>query len=130
MKRLRFEIAPTPPYDFALTADCMTYFQSRHAADVFEDGVLRRVLTLSSGRPALASVRSVGGVDAPLLAVDAAGDGLTPQDAAETQRLVRRMLNADIDITPFYAMVLADEHLAPLARNLHGLRLTLTPHAV
>ena len=127
MKRLRFEIAPTPPYDFALTADCMTYFQSRHAADVFEDGVLRRVLTLSSGRPALASVRSVGSVDAPLLAVDAAGDGLTPRDADEAQQLVRRMLNADIDIAPFYAMALADEHLAPLARNLYGLRLTLTP---
>ncbi len=127
MKRLRFEIAPTPPYDFALTADCMTYFQSRHAADVFEDGVLRRVLTLSSGRPALASVRSIGSVDAPLLAADAAGDDLTPQDVAETQRLIRRMLNADIDIAPFYAMAAADEHLAPLARNLHGLRLTLTP---
>lgn len=127
MKCLRFEIAPTPPYDFTLTADCMTYFQSRHAANVFEDGVLRRILTLSSGRPALASVRSVDSVDAPLLAVDAAGDDLTPQDAAETQRLIRRMLNADIDIAPFYAMALADEHLAPLARNLYGLRLTLTP---
>ena len=42
-----FEITPTAPYDFDLTVGSMTYFQARHAADMFEDGILRRVLPLN-----------------------------------------------------------------------------------
>ena len=59
-----FEITPTAPYDFDLTVGSMTFFQARHAADMFEDGVLRRVLSLGD-KPALVSVRSVGSVEAP-----------------------------------------------------------------
>ena len=76
MNRSTFEIEPTAPYDFDLTVGSMTFFQARHAADMFEDGVLRRVLPLS-GRPALVSVRSVGSVDEPKLAVEISGDNLT-----------------------------------------------------
>ena len=68
-----FEITPTAPYDFDLTVGSMTFFQARHAADMFEDGVLRRVLSLSD-KPALVSVRSVGSVDSPRLAVEISGD--------------------------------------------------------
>ena len=124
-----FEIVPVPPYDFGLTADCMTYFQSRHAADVYEDGELRRALWVN-GKGAVARIRDVAGsVDAPRLAVDVMGDGLVDADFAEVERVLRRMLCADVDIAPFYDMARADAHLATLASNLYGLRLTLAPTA-
>ena len=106
----------------------MTYFQSRHAADVFEDGALKRVVALD-GRLALVSVRSVGSVDAPRLAVELSGGGLTSTDADEAQRLVRRMLATDDDIGAFYAMARADKRLAPLVNYMYGLRLTRAPTA-
>ena len=124
-----FEIAPVPPYDFGLTAECMTYFQSRHAADVYEGGTLRRALWVN-GKGALARIRDAGGgVDAPRLAVEVVGEGLADADFAEVERVARRMLCADVDIAPFYDMARADAHLATLASNLYGLRLTLAPTA-
>ncbi len=128
MRQFHFEITPTSPYDFDLTVGSMTYFQSRHAADVFEDGALKRVVALD-GRLALVSVRSVGSVDAPRLAVELSGGGLTSTDADEAQRLVRRMLATDDDIGAFYAMARADKRLAPLVNYMYGLRLTRAPTA-
>ena len=128
MNRFTFHITPTAPYDFDLTVGSMTYFQSRHAADMFEDGILRRVLPLND-KPALISVRSVGSVDAPRLSVEVSGEDLTSADIDEAQRIVRRMLATDTDIAAFYAMALDDPHLVPLVRNMHGLRLTCAPTA-
>ena len=136
MNHLNFHITPTTPYDFDLTVGSMTFFQARHAADMFEDGVLRRVLSLGSpsttelgSKPALVSIRSVGRVDEPQLAVEARGDGLTAADADEAGRIVRRMLATDADISAFYDMALQDPHLPPLVRHMHGLRPTCAPTA-
>ena len=128
MNRFTFNITPTAPYDFDLTVGSMTYFQSRHAADIFEDGTLRRVLSVS-GKPALVSVRSVGSVDAPRLAVEVSGEYLTLAYADEAQRIVRRMLATEDDIAAFYEMALDDPNLAPMVRNMHGLRPTCAPTA-
>ena len=128
MNRSTFEITPTAPYDFDLTVGSMTFFQARHAADLFEDGVLRRVLSLL-GKPALVSVRSVGSVDEPKLAVEISGDGLTSADTNEGLAIVRRMLATDADIAAFYEMALDDSHLAPMVRNMYGLRPTCAPSA-
>ena len=136
MNHLNFHITPTAPYDFDLTVGSMTFFQARHAADMFEDGILRRVLSLGSpsttglgSKPALVSIRSVGSVDAPRLAVEARGDGLTAADADEARRIVSRMLATDADISAFYDMALQDPHLPPLVRNMYGLRPTCAPTA-
>ena len=128
MNRFDFHITPTAPYDFDLTVGSMTFFQARHAADMFEDGVLRRVLSLG-GKPALVSVRSVGSVDAPELAVEVSGDSLTSGDTDEALDIVRRMLATDDDIAAFYAMALDDPRLAPMVRNMYGLRPTCAPTA-
>ena len=128
MNRLKFEITPTAPYDFDLTVGSMTYFQNRHVADMFEDGTLRRVLSVS-GKPALVFVRSIGSVDAPRLGGEMSGDSLTSADTDEALRLVRRMLATDADITAFYEMALDDPNLAPMVRNMHGLRPTCAPTA-
>ena len=123
-----FEITPTAPYDFDLTVGSMTFFQARHAADMFEDGVLRRVLTLID-KPALVSMRSVGSVEQPKLAVEVSGDDLTRSHIDAALPLVRRMLATDADIAAFYEMALNDPHLPPLIRNMYGLRPTCAPTA-
>ncbi len=123
-----FEITPTAPYDFDLTVGSMTFFQSRHAADMFEDGVLRRVLSLRD-KSALVAVRSVGSVEQPKLAVEVSGDGLASVDADEALGIVRRMLATDADISSFYAMALDDPHLSPMIKNMYGLRPTCAPAA-
>ena len=136
MNHFSFEITPTAPYDFDLTVGSMTFFQARHAADMFEDGTLRRALSLSSPSPtglgnksALVSVQSVGSVDAPKLAVDVSGDSLAPTDADEALQIVRRMLATDADIATFYEMALGDPRLSPMVRNMYGLRPTCAPTA-
>lgn len=126
MSRLAFEITPSAPYDFALTAGNMTFFQQRNAAEVFADGVLQRALVLN-GKPALVSVRSVGSTEEPHLCLIAIGDTLTADDAAEAQRQMRWMLATDDDITPFYEMAHNDTHLAPLVNAMYGLRHTRSP---
>ena len=123
-----FEITPTAPYDFDLTVGSMTFFQARHAADMFEDGVLRRVLSLRD-KPALVAVRSVGSVEQPKLAVEVSGEDMTSADTDEALDIVRRMLATDADIAGFYDMALDDPHLTPMIRNMYGLRPTCAPTA-
>ncbi len=140
-----FVITPTAPYDFDLTVGSMTYFQNRHAADIFENGILRRALLLDnepssesgnnptdnsiSSKLTLVSVQSIGSVDAPKLAVEVSGSGLTSADADNALQIVRRILAADANISAFYEMALNDQHLAPLVKGMHGLRPTCAPTA-
>ncbi|MXY45799.1 MAG: DNA-3-methyladenine glycosylase 2 family protein [Chloroflexi bacterium] len=128
MNRFAYRISPTAPYDFALTVGSMTYFQARHAADMYENGEYRRVLTLD-GAPVLVSVPAVHSEDTPELVVDVIGENLSETGAYDALRVVRRMLSTDANISAFYAMALDDPHLAPLVRNMRGLRPTCAPTA-
>ena len=119
-------IRPVPPYDFALTAAYHTYFQGRSGADVFEDGVYRRLLEFD-GRPALVSVRSTGRLAAPELSLELAGQGLTGQHHQQAAAQVAWMLGAGLPLTPFYERAAADPPLAGLVREFHGLHPPRTP---
>ena len=77
--QLTATIQPVPPFDFELTAGYHTYFQSRYGTDTMEDGVYQRLLDLGD-KLVLASVRSAGTTDAPELALELQGSGLTPED--------------------------------------------------
>ncbi len=122
MPHMSFNLVPVPPYDFELTAGYATHFGTRYAAEVFEDGVFRRLLDVG-GRLALAVVRSAGTLEAPRLEVTLHGDGLDDAAAAEARLQVSRLLGVEDDLAPFYRMALADSHLAPFARGLRGLHL-------
>ena len=118
-------IRPVPPYDFALTAAYHTYFQERSGADVFEDGVYRRLLEFD-GRPALLSVRSTGRSAAPELSLELMGDGLTDAHLQQAAAQAAWMLGTGQDLTPFYEMAAADPPLAGLTREFPGLHLPRT----
>ena len=71
LQRETFTVEPLPPFDFGMTADFATHYRGRNLWEFYENGVYRRVVDLPNGL-GVASVRSVGDVDAPRLEVEVA----------------------------------------------------------
>ena len=116
-------IEPTPPFDFGLTAGYLTYFRGRYGSDSFENGELRHVTDVG-GKVALATVRSLGSVDAPRLKVGIAGEGLEDRDAEAACCRTAWALGAYDELQPFYEIALKDPHLPPLVHAMRGLHIT------
>ena len=125
MATLTFNLEPRPPFNFELTAGYHTYFQARSGAETLDGGVYRRLLDLD-GRLALASVRSVGTVDEPELAMELRGEGLADSDANLAVEQLRWMLGTEQDLTPFYELAGSEPALAGLVTEFRGLHLPRT----
>ena len=125
MQTITLRLHPTSPFDFELTAGYHTYFQARSGADSMADGVYRRLLDLD-GRLALASVRSIGSVDAPEVLVELRGDALTKADTALAASQLEWMLGCEQDLGPFYDLAASDPPMAGLAERFKGLHLPRT----
>jgi len=117
-------IKPVAPFDFDLTAGYHTYFQGRYGSDSLTDGVYRRLLDLE-GKLVLASVRSVGSVEAPELVVELQSESLNSGDIELAAEQVAWLLGTGQDITPFYQAAQDDSPLSAIIRQFHGLHL---PH--
>ena len=124
MDRLNASIKPVPPFNFELTAGYHTYFQSRYGTDTMEDGVYRRLLDLDD-KLVLASVRSIGTLDAPELALELQGPELSPDDVESATGRVSWLLGVDQGLAPFYELGRADQAMAGLVEQFYGLHL---PH--
>ncbi len=124
MEKITRILVPTAPFDFELTAGYLTYFRGRYGTDSLADGDYRRLLDLGD-KLVLASVRSVGTLQKPELAVEILGADLTTQDSAEAVRQVSWLLGADQDLAPFYGMAAEDPVLSTLVEKFRGLHL---PH--
>jgi len=124
MDRLTASIKPVAPFNFELTAGYHTYFQSRYGTDTMEDGVYRRLLDLDD-KLVLASVRSIGTLDAPELALELQGPELSPDDVESATDRVSWLLGVDQGLAPFYELARADQAMAGLVEQFYGLHL---PH--
>lgn len=124
MDRLTVSIKPVPPFNFELTAGYHTYFQNRYGTDTMEDGVYRRLIDLDD-KLVLASVRSIGTLEAPELALELQGPELSPDDVESATNRVSWLLGADQSLTPFYELGRADQAMAGLVEQFYGLHL---PH--
>ena len=124
MDRLTVSIKPVPPFNFELTAGYHTYFQSRYGTDTMEDGVYRRLIDLDD-KLVLASVRSIGTLEAPELALELQGPKLSPDDVETATNRVSWLLGADQSLAPFYELGRADQAMAGLVEQFYGLHL---PH--
>lgn len=124
MDRLTVSIKPVPPFNFELTAGYHTYFQSRYGTDTMEDGVYRRLIDLDD-KLVLASVRSIGTLEAPELALELQGPELSPDDVESATDRVSWLLGVDQDLAPFYELGRADQAMAGLVEQFYGLHL---PH--
>lgn len=120
MKQFMCTLSPTPPFSLALTAGYQTYFQGRVGADVFEDGVYRRLLELD-GRLFLISIRENGTVDKPKLEMTLTGQELTPSDIETAKKMINHILATEVNLQPFYDVVTTDSVLASTIKNLYGL---------
>ena len=124
MDRLTASIKPVPPFNFELTAGYHTYFQSRYGTDTMEDGVYRRLIDLDD-KLVLASVRSIGTLEAPELALELQGSELSPDDVESATDRVSWLLGVDQGLAPFYELGRADQAMAGLVEQFYGLHL---PH--
>ena len=124
MDRLTVSIKPVPPFNFELTAGYHTYFQNRYGTDTMEDGVYRRLIDLDD-KLVLASVRSIGTLEAPELALELQGPELSPDDVESATDRVSWLLGVDQDLAPFYELGRADQAMAGLVEQFYGLHL---PH--
>ena len=124
MDRLTASIKPVPPFNFELTAGYHTYFQSRYGTDTMEDGVYRRLIDLDD-KLVLASVRSIGTLEAPELALELQGPELSPDDVESATDRVSWLLGVDQGLAPFYELGRADQAMARLVEQFYGLHL---PH--
>ena len=124
MERRNTAIQPVAPFDFELTAGYHTYFQGRYGTDSLADGVYRRLLDIG-GNLVLASVRSVGSVEAPELAVELQSDRLTTRDSELATAQVAWLLGAQQDLAQFYLLARDDSALSAIVQKYYGLHL---PH--
>ena len=113
-------LRPRPPYDFDLTCRYATYGGGRYGADVFEAGAYTRLLDVR-GHLVLATARSAGTVDAPVVDVIVRGDNADQAVVDEAALIFERMLGAGDDVEPFYRMADGDSVLAPIVSRLRGL---------
>jgi DNA-3-methyladenine glycosylase II len=124
MDRIARTITPVAPFDFELTAGYLTYFQGRYATDSLVDGVYRRLLDMD-GQLVLASVSSVGSLEAPELIVELQGEGLTPAVAEVATNKVAWLLGSEQKLEPFYVLAQSDPAMAAITQRFHGLHM---PH--
>ena len=126
MDRSVVTIAPTPPYDFDLTAAYATYFRGQYGAEIYQEGIFRRLLDCR-GHPCLVTVRSLGRVVSPLLevAIEKVDTGLDDDLISQVKRQVAWIFGTDQNLAPFNRMAMNDPVAGPLVRGLKGLHI---PH--
>ncbi len=88
--------------------------------DPLPGGVFRRLLDLD-GNLALATVREEGTVEAPKLAAEIQGEGLSAGLRERAVEQVKRMLGAGQDLSPFYRLAEKDPVMAGLTTRFYGL---------
>jgi len=125
MDKQQILLHPTPPFNFALTAENQPYFRKGAADDAGNGGVYQRLLDLGD-RLALATARPAGTVAQPAVAVEFAGEGLTAAAGDLAQAQMARLLGVAQDLTPFYTRAAADPTMAGLVERFYGMHLPRT----
>ncbi|CAG7648293.1 DNA-3-methyladenine glycosylase family protein [Paenibacillus allorhizosphaerae] len=119
-------LSPRPPYDF--TKMVRRLQGVKHELYRMEDYALVRTVRLAkASSPLLVRIDSIGTIEKPELKVDVAGGGkLGEAEKLELERLLGRMLSAEVELNPFYEHMeaLGDEWSAICAR-FRGLHLLL-----
>ncbi len=95
---------------------------------VYFNGVLKRAITLNSGKRVPLRVKSLGTVDKPLLKVEVLTE-LNPQEAEEVKSSLTWFFSLDYDLKAPYRVMEGDEVLRRFKGLLYGVKpwVTLTP---
>ncbi len=115
---------PVSPYDFDLSAAIFSSGDKQIRR--YENGQFWQVIRLDS-KLMLATVRSIGTVDAPELTFTLASTRrLNKDEQSEAGAFMYKLLNLGLDLKSFYKGVKHDAVLRRLTENLKGLRFMTT----
>ncbi len=117
---MNLKIRPLPPFDLDLSA--RLFLNGDWGIRRYEAGAYWQVVRLNE-RLVLATVRSIGTVEEPVLSVDLeTGEGLSGADKMIAEAIVRMIFNLNLDLQPFYEAVKGDRVMSQITRRLRGLR--------
>jgi DNA-3-methyladenine glycosylase II len=115
------------PFDFDLTA--RIFSDGDKQIQSFSDGEYSRVLIIGD-KLLLASVRSMGTVNAPKLLVKLGSNTeISKEDATAAKKLISTIFDVRLDIKPFYKAVVSDRIMSKIVKKLNGLKICSTPTA-
>lgn len=117
---MNLKIEPISPFDLDLSAGIFSFGNGRIRK--YEEGRYWQVLRLGE-RLALATVRSLGTIDEPVISVELEPDEqFSSREKTEAAELVGKIFNVDLDLRPFYQAIRADRVMYRLTRVLWGLK--------
>jgi DNA-3-methyladenine glycosylase II len=109
-----------PPHDFFLCLDVAQYFDYEHdPEDIFEKGFVRPVPV--GDRDILCTLYFNGDPDNPEFRVTCP-ESLSLNESDEADRVLRRILGADMDLRPLYEQAADDRVLGNKMTELYGLK--------
>jgi DNA-3-methyladenine glycosylase II len=119
-------VEPTGPYDLALSLRAAQSFAPSNPAHAAETLAALRSAVRLDGVPFLLEVRQVNAEPPRLEAeIPLAGPAATdrPQPLpGSVESMAARLVNADLDLRPFYDLASDHPVMGPLSRELHGLK--------
>ena len=124
LRTMTTELTAVAPFRLDLTAMALQRRRHNHI-DVWDGTTLRRVMPASASGGALAEpflLEVTAGADPATVQLTITGNANEHDLQWGGERAARELLGLDLDLTPFYAMAKGDEHLAPLADRLRGLK--------
>jgi DNA-3-methyladenine glycosylase II len=115
----KLALLPRPPYDFDL--HWRVFSMAGPSPEIYDDGVWRRALRLSSGVVSPVEVVSRGTVDEPSLEASIPSS-LEEGEREEVGDRLSWIFNLDMDLTEPYALMDEDSVLKVLKGRLYGLK--------
>jgi DNA-3-methyladenine glycosylase II len=120
LERLRFPIAPAPPFRLDRTVAALRR-RASNAIDRWDGETWRRVLVIDD-RPAGVEVVPIGPPERPLLRVTVRGSCLPSRTKSAVGAALANLLGVDRSLDDFYRMAADDPRLDGLARRFRGLK--------
>ncbi len=116
------ELHPSAPYSFRLALNYLATSPSSVLEEVdLERGVCRRAVRLA-GVDLLLTLRDIGSVGSPRIALDIAAACLTSDLVTAAEAHVTRIFLLDVDPSPFFDVAKQDPVLGRLVHELPGIR--------
>jgi DNA-3-methyladenine glycosylase II len=120
LEHLTFSLTPIPPFRLDLTAWALRRRPS-NTIDVWDGATYRRVLVID-GRPVAVAVSQTGSPENSRLHVELCGSRLPPGAKQSAKTMLQRMLGLQLNLLPFYRLVVRDKWAKPLVQHFRGVK--------
>ena len=114
-----FHIQPRAPFDFDL--NCRVFGFDKPMPEIYEDGVWKRAIRLSSGKLVPVELRSVGSVDEPRIEVNHFVT-LSEQEKGELSEKLDEIFSFSQNLDSLYEFIEKDAVLREVKKMFYGLK--------